>query len=162
MSARYAVRVYDHPQGEGLYVSNWEAAFDEAWLRDHKVALIVNCSNRDAEDVHVCQYYGLNVNFVGANRNEGATVRLPERVAEARTLSEAAFAAGQSVLYHCMAVAHRSVAFGTLAIANRTNVFRRGAFFDCCAALERSKWPTRHACEAILGVCKGVVVPFAA
>ena len=145
MLAPYVVRVYDHPQGGGLYVGNWEAAFDEAWLRDHTVALIVNCSDVDAENLHVCQYFWLNMNFVGANRNEGMTMRLPERVEEASALIEQAFAVGQSVLYHCMAAAHRSVAFGTLAIANRTNVPSFGAAHYSIVARRWSDPNGRHA-----------------
>ena len=163
MKRSLAFPVYKDPGGETLLVGTWDAALDEAFLKMHNVGLIVNCNNRDAEKGHPCDYYSLNVNFVGTSTRQGLPTRLPQRVAEAKRRTTQTFRNRKSVLYHCVAGIHRSVAYPTYEIAERTNIsFGAAHSLIVRQRLEASAKQRRPQRVGILGVCPGTLAQFEA
>lgn len=104
--------IYRHPTGGGsIYVGNQSAASDFNMLRSHNITSVVNCTHGDSAipcyHKDKLKYYVFPIaqwsSFV--NRTDESIIQF---TAPMFGFIEAAISAGESVLVHCLAGAHRA------------------------------------------------------
>eukprot|EP00993_Chasmostoma_nieuportense_P003878 NODE_4575_length_768_cov_9.290172_g4416_i0.p1 GENE.NODE_4575_length_768_cov_9.290172_g4416_i0~~NODE_4575_length_768_cov_9.290172_g4416_i0.p1 ORF type:complete len:190 (+),score=36.86 NODE_4575_length_768_cov_9.290172_g4416_i0:109-678(+) len=108
--------IWHHPSGGVLYVGNHTAAQDRAGLVERNIYHIVNCQESTAPNYHekdpLFTYLRFPISSWWSGRRMDTEADTVQYFCPYFTFVDEALQAGQSVLVHCLAGAHRAGAAG--------------------------------------------------